>query len=139
MEIKEILIELCVAVITVVVPILTRYLILVIKNMAESAAADAEDVKVQGYILEIAQAITDAVSYTNQTYVDALKASGGFTKEAQLEALQKALDTAKASLSGSAVQFINEVYGDLTEYLTPKIEAAVRAQKLQTSPTGTTE
>ena len=127
---KEILTELLVAVITVCVPILANYAVKMIKNTAENAAADTEDIKIKGYIEEISNAISTAVSYTSQTYVDALKEAGTFTAEAQKEAFRKSLDTATSILSPAAMNFIDEVYGDFKEYITPMIEAEVRKQKV---------
>lgn len=81
------------------------------------------------------------VAATSQTYVDALKQAGKFDLEAQKEAAQKALTACLASISPAAQAFIEALYGDLTEYLTTKIEAEVRRQKiaLPSSTGGATE
>lgn len=126
---QEFLSTLLIAVITAAVPVITTYGISLIKKTAENAAAKTEDVKKQGYIREIADAITDAVAATSQTYVDALKTAGTFTKEAQAEAAKKSLTACIASISPAAQTFIESAYGDVTEYLTNKIEAEVRKQK----------
>lgn len=81
-------------------------------------------------VAEIAAAAADAVSMVSQTYVDALKAAGNFGEEAQKEALSRALAACLASLSQSAQEYISTTYGDINAYLTTKIEAEVRAQKL---------
>lgn len=127
---QELISDLLVAVVTVCVPIFTAYVVKAIQKAGENAAADTEDLKVRGYIEEITAAIAQAVSCTSQTYVDALKEKGKFTLEAQKEALQKSIETAKAILSPAALEFIDDVYGDFVEYITPKIEAEVRKQKL---------
>lgn len=126
---KELLLDLLLAVITVAVPVLTTYAVGYINKAKERAIANTEDTKRQGYIKEIADAISDAVSATSQTYVDALKNAGKFTKEAQEEAAQKALNACIASISPAATEFIEDAYGDVKEYLTNKIEAEVRKQK----------
>ncbi|MCD7805666.1 MAG: hypothetical protein LUH03_11105 [Oscillospiraceae bacterium] len=127
---QEFLTTLLTAVITAAIPIITAFAVKLIKNAADSAEANADSVTVQTYIAEISSAITAAVSATSQTYVDALKSAGSFTKEAQTEALQKSLTACIAALSPAVQSFIEDVYGDITEYLTTKIEAEVRAQKL---------
>lgn len=127
---QDLIRELLLAVATVCLPIITAYVVKAIKKFGDNAAADTEDLKISGYIDEITQAITQAVSATSQTYVDALKEKGEFTLEAQKEALQKSIETAKAILSPAALEFIDSVYGDFVEYVTPKIEAEVRKQKL---------
>lgn len=128
---QDLISDLLVAVVTVCVPIFTAYIVKAIQKAGDNAAADTEDIKVRGYIEEITAAITQAVSATSQTYVDALKENGEFTLEAQKEALQKSIETAKAILSPAALEFIDDVYGDFVEYVTPKIEAEVRKQKLE--------
>ena len=128
---QDLVSDLLVAVVTVCVPIFTAYIVKAIQKAGDNAAADTEDIKVRGYIEEITAAITQAVSATSQTYVDALKENGEFTLEAQKEALQKSIETAKSILSPAALEFIDDVYGDFVEYVTPKIEAEVRKQKLE--------
>lgn len=132
---KELLINLLLAVVTAAVPVLTTYAISYINKVKENAVADTDDIKAQGYIKEIAQAITDAVAATSQTYVDALKQAGTFTVEAQAEAAKKALTACLASISPAATAFIEAAYGDIKEYLTTKIEAEVRKQKLEAPAT----
>lgn len=126
---KEFLSTLLIAVVTAAVPVLTTYGIKLINKVAERAAANTDDIKKQGYIKEIADAITDAVAATNQTYVDALKKAGALTKEAQAEAMQKSLDACLASISPAARAFAEATYGDFVTYICNKIEAEVRKQK----------
>lgn len=128
---QDLINDLLVAVLTVCVPILTSYMVKAIQKAGDNAVADTENIKVQGYIEEITNAIAQAVSCTSQTYVDALKEKGEFTLEAQKEALLKSIETAEAILSPAALEFIDNVYGDFVEYVTPKIEAEVRKQKLE--------
>lgn len=128
---KELLFDLLLAVITAAIPALTAYALSYINKVKENAVADTYDIKKQGYIKEIANAISDAVAATSQTYVDALKQAGTFTKEAQAEAAQKALTACMASISPAATAFIEEAYGDLKAYLANKIEAEVRKQKVE--------
>ena len=129
----ELVNELLLAIVTACAPILVAYLVKAIQKFGENAAADTENLKIQGYIEEITKVITQAVSCTSQTYVDALKEKGEFTLEAQKEALQRSLDTVKQILSPAALEFINDVYGDFVEYVTPLIEAEVRKQKTSTT------
>lgn len=126
---QEFLTVLLKAVITATVPVVATYGIKLIRQAAENIAAKTEDAKAKGYIAEIAQAITDAVATTSQTYVDALKQNGAFTAAAQAQAAKKALSACIASISPAAQRFIESTYGDITEYLKNKIEAEVRRQK----------
>lgn len=131
---KELLFDLLLAVITAAVPVLTTFAVSYINKAKEKAIASTDSAKKQDYIKEIADAISDAVSATSQTYVDALKQSGKFTKEAQEEAAKKALSACLASISPAATDFIEDTYGDIKEYLTNKIEAEVRKQKNEVTP-----
>lgn len=103
---QEFLTTLLTAVITAAIPVVAAYLVSMIKKTGENAAADTDDIKTQSYIKEITDAISDAVAATSQTYVDALKQAGKFTKEAQAEAAKKALTACLASISPAAQKFI---------------------------------
>lgn len=126
---KEMLMQLLMAVIAAAVPVLTTFFVKFINQMKDNASASTDNTKWQWYIQEIAEAITAAVSATSQTYVDALKAAGKFDAEAQKEAARRALESALAAISPAAQAFIEQMYGDINEYLTTRIEAEVRKQK----------
>ena len=126
---QEFLKELFFAVITAAVPVLTAYIVVLIRKVGENAAANTENVKAKTYIMEAAEAIAAAVAATNQTYVDALKNAGKFDAEAQKQAAQKALAACLMSISPAAQELIERAYGDIREYLTTRIEAEVRKQK----------
>lgn len=105
--------------------------VLIVGGFAAKALNNLASINANNKLVkEIASAAADAVAMVSQTYVDALKAAGAFDKAAQEEALSRALAACLASLSASAQQYIEETYGDITAYLTTKIEAEVRAQKL---------
>lgn len=84
---------------------------------------------VQHCIQNAANAVFNAVSDVNQTYVDSLKESDKFDEAAQKRAFADALATAKKSLTTETILFIKETFGDVDAYLTPMIEAQVRSQK----------
>ena len=126
---QEFLKELFFAVITAAVPVLTAYIVVLIRKVGENAAANTESIQAKTYIMEAAEAIAAAVAATNQTYVDALKNAGKFDAEAQKQAAQKALAACLKSISPAAQEFIERAYGDIREYLTTRIEAEVRKQK----------
>ncbi len=81
-------------------------------------------------LVEIADAVADAVEAKFQTYVDEMKDKNLFDAEAQKKALQEAVKACIAMLSDRAKQYIEKVSGgDLEGYLTNKIEAEVHRQK----------
>ena len=126
---QEFLKEIFLAVITAAVPVLTAYIVVLIRKVGENAAANTESIQAKTYIMEAAEAIAAAVAATNQTYVDELKNAGKFDAEAQKQAAQKALAACLQSISPAAQEFIERAYGDIREYLTTRIEAEVRKQK----------
>lgn len=75
------------------------------------------------------ETIRDCVSATTQTYVDSLKKQGEFDEEAQKIAFQMTFDAVMKVLTDDAKEYLAYAYGDLTTYLTTKIEAEVKAQK----------
>ncbi len=126
---QEFLKDILMVVITAAVPVLTAYIVVLIRKVGENAVANTESVKAKVYITEATEAIAAAVAATNQTYVDALKNAGKFDVEAQKQAAEKALTACLSSISPAALRFIDSAYGDIKEYLTTRIEAEVRKQK----------
>ena len=69
--------------------------------------------------------ISNAVLATTQTYVESLKKQGKFDAEAQKIAFQQTYDAIMAVLTEESRKYITEAVGDLTTYVTTKIEAKV--------------
>ena len=67
--------------------------------------------------------ITNAVKYTYQSYVEGIKGTDQWTKEAQEKALQLALETAKKELTTNAVKYIENQHGDIDNYIKTLIES----------------
>ena len=126
MELLSKIFELC---IIPLIGILTSYLIAFIRMKKTELVNKTEDEKAQKYLDMIGETVIDCVLTTNQTYVDSLKAQGKFDVEAQKIAFQKTYDMVIKFLSAEAKDYITEVYGDITEYLTSKIEAQVNLSK----------
>jgi hypothetical protein len=78
---------------------------------------------------EVAEAVEDAVTAVNQTFVEELKSKNLFDKEKQEEAFERALEGTIDALSRETVDFINNTYGDINIWLIDKIEAAVSRNK----------
>lgn len=126
MELLSKIFELC---IIPLIGILTSYLITFIRMKKTELVNKTEDEKAQKYLDMIGETVIDCVLTTNQTYVDSLKAQDKFDAEAQKIAFQKTYDMVIKFLSAEAKDYITEVYGDITEYLTSKIEAQVNLSK----------
>ena len=129
----EFLTQLLQAVIAAAIPVCGAYLIKFLNQKSAQIAAETDSVEMKNLIEQVNDAVTKAVTYTTQTFVDSLKKNGIFDAEAQAEALQKSLDKTMALLSEvakSALEEIREKYGfearaivsmaEVTEYLYQK-------------------
>ena len=65
----------------------------------------------------------------SQTYVDALKNTGEFTKEAQVIAKEKAIDIATKLITEDGKKAVEEIYGDFSIWLSTTIESNVKKNK----------
>ena len=110
--------------------ILTAYLVKYIKVKSGEIQNKVDNDNADKYIVMLTDTISACVIATNQTYVEALKKENAFTKEAQQEAFQLTFDAVMAVLTEDAKKYLVSAYGDLTAYITNKIEAEVNANKL---------
>lgn len=128
---NEFLSTLLQAVLIAAVPVIAGAIIKGAQAGIRYLASKTDNETAKKYLADVDAAISTAVTYTSQTYVDALKKSGSFTKENQEEALKKAVEQAEKLLTAEARSFLEKAYGDLNAYLVSKIEAEVRVQKQQ--------
>lgn len=127
---SEFLTQLLQAVIIAAITVCASFLIRFLNQKSGQIAAETDSVELKNLLEQVTDAVTTAVTYTSQTFVDALKKDGLFDADAQKEALQKSLDKAVSLLSETAQSTLEEIYGNLNDYLTSKIEAEVRSQKI---------
>jgi len=116
----------------VVLPLLialSGYLVAYLRKKAAEAAANIENQTIRFYIEEANEIVLQAVEMLFQTYVDDLKKKGQFTKEAQLEAFNRAKDITLQLLTAEAREILIEIYGDLDLWIKTKIEQAVKQDK----------
>ena len=109
--------------------VLTAYAVKYIQAKSAEISTNQENIVVSKYIGLLADTITDCVIATNQTYVDALKEQNAFDEEAQLKAFKKTYEAVMAVLSEDAIEYLSHIYGDLSAYITARIEAEVKANK----------
>lgn len=110
--------------------ILTAYIIKYINVKSQEITNKVDNDTADKYIAMLADTITACVMATNQTYVEALKKQNAFTAEAQKEAFNLTYNAVMAVLTEDAKRYLTEVYGDLTTYITAKIEAEVNVSKI---------
>lgn len=81
--------------------------------------------KTNEMLTELNRIVTDAVKEVYQTYVEALKGTDGWTKEAQESALNKALAIVKANESPKLADWLNKHQSDAEAYIVSLIETAI--------------
>ncbi len=85
--------------------------------------------KGQALIKKATDIVLNAVRCVFQSYVEALKKSGGFDQKAQIYAFNLAKDIALKQLGDDAKNYIVHNYGDLEEWLKTEIEASINLLK----------
>lgn len=128
-QIKEILIEILITYAIIFVLIITKYIKNYLFEKAESEKVKTNSTIKKNFINEMEEAIADSVTFVNQTFVDSLKNQNKFSIENQKIAFTMALDTVLSIVSQDAVDFIEESYGDVTNWISTKIESAVNKNK----------
>lgn len=109
--------------------ILTAVAVKYMQAKAAEIATNQENTVVAKYITLLADTITDCVVATNQTYVNNLKDKNAFDEQAQAEAFRRTYESVMAVLSADAKEYLTHIYGDLSAYITNRIEAEVHANR----------
>ena len=110
--------------------VLTAFAIKFIKTKSTEIQNKVDNDTADKYIAMLADTISACVIATNQTYVEALKKDNAFTKEAQQEAFDLTFNAVMDVLTDEAREYLTALYGDLSAYITNKIEAEVNLNKL---------
>lgn len=109
--------------------VLTMYIVKFIQVKSAEITNKVDNDLADKYIQMAAVTIENCVIATNQTYVEALKAAGKFDAEAQKTAFNMTKNAVMAILSDEAKKYLESAVGDLNEYITQQIEAAVNVNK----------
>ena len=110
--------------------ILTAYFVKWVNAKSAEIQHKVDNDTADKYIAMLDDTICACVIATTQTYVEALKKDNAFTKEAQQEAFNLTFNAVMAVLTDEAKAYLSEIYGDLTAYITNKIEAEVSLNKI---------
>ncbi len=116
MDWKAIIIE----VIAAILAALGSWVLVKVKSLINTKIKDA---KIRALLDGAADVVSSVVKATYQTYVEAIKGTDAWTKDAQAHALQMATDSAKAKLSEEIKTYISENFGDVDLWLKEQIEA----------------
>lgn len=109
--------------------LLTAWLISFINTKRNQLVDKSKNDTMDKYINMLADTITNCVIATNQTYVENLKKDKMFTAEAQKEAFTMTYNAVMAILTDEAKDYLTKAYGDLSAYITQRIEAEVSLNK----------
>ena len=135
MDWNKILMDVLFLVITVVLPVITRYVVVLVNAKIAEKTAKLEDENLKKYIDAATQAVSLAVLTVQQTYTDAMKAAGKFDKEAAKIAKEMALEKAKSIITEESRKYVEMLYGDFESWIDQSIETLVRESKI-TMPEG---
>lgn len=130
MNTKEFIEQLLYLIATGILPILTYYIVTLLKVKIKDASESLGDERLEKYIESATDIIGSVVIEVNQTFVDSLKKSGKFTQEAAIEAKNLAVEKCKKLISEQSKNAITYVYNDFEEYLNTKIEELVNENKM---------
>ncbi len=134
MEFSEVLNYCLYIVLTVLLPVVAKYVVDLIKTKIKESTIIEEATKnenASNLVKDALSDVMDAVLYVNQTFVDSLKEKGQFTEEAWKEAKIKAYNAALLTISEESKKAINEIYGSFDKWLQLKIESSVNMAKKQ--------
>ena len=109
--------------------VLTMYIVKFIQVKSTEITNKVDNDLVDKYVAMLAVTIENCVIATNQTYVESLKQTGKFDAEAQKTAFNMTKNAVMAILSDEAKKYLESAVGDLNEYITQQIEAAVNVNK----------
>ena len=109
--------------------VLTVYIVKFIQMKTEELNSKSKNDILNKYLAMLSNTIIDCVVATNQTYVDSLKAQGKFDLEAQKVAFEMTYNAVIKVLSDDAKEYLTNIYGDLSVYITNMIEAEVNRSK----------
>ena len=107
---QETLLPMLNTVLVLLATLITVYAVRFLNTKIASLEELTENETAARYIDEVADAVATAVLFVGQTYVNALKAGNAFDKEAQKEALNKAIAAARTTLSMEATRFLESTH-----------------------------
>lgn len=130
MNTKEFIQQFLYLVATGILPLLTVYIVTLLKVKINEQSVQLENEVLENYINSAVDIIETVVIEINQTFVDSLKKSGLFTEESAIEAKNLALEKCKCLISDKSKEAIEVMYNDFEIYLNSKIEELVKENKM---------
>ena len=91
--------------------------------------AGVKDEKIRKILSGAKDIVFDGVKYTYQTYVEEIKGTTVWDKEAQAVAMKKTVDYVKGTLTQQAKDYIIANYGDLEAWIKQQAEVQINNAK----------
>lgn len=97
----------------------------VLAKVKDLIATKIKNEKARKLLTDATTVVANAVKATYQTYVEAIKGTNAWTKDAQEEALSLAATSARMQLSADVEKYINENFGDVENWVKEQIESTL--------------
>lgn len=124
-DLQNVLITIAIA----LLPVVSAYIIALLRKKTAELEQKIGNADLNQYVEIASDAISSAVAAITQTYVDGLKGTDGWTREAQQEAFVQAKTKALTIMGEAAREALTVLYGDADEWIETKIEQAVKWNK----------
>lgn len=122
MDWKQILTEIIISVLGIVLTAVSGYVMAWINSKIK-------DEKMKRILNEALQTVSNGVDFVYQTYVEGLKGTSLWDKNAMKEASSRAMEYVNANLTEEAKAFISKNGKDLAEWIKEQIEIAIKKSK----------
>ncbi len=109
-----------------IIPLLANMLIIACKRWIESQKEKMNIDKANFYLDRIEDLIYESIMHTSKTYVDMLKQSGMWNREAYGEAFNKTKQRILELTKEEGRDIIEEIYEDYEKYIEIKIEQILK-------------
>lgn len=126
---NEILKETILSVITLFTIILSGCITKIITLKINELSNKTKNEKKLEFLAWVNNIVVQCVDTTTQTYVESLKNSNSFDKDAQKEAFDKTMTNITNLLSDADTQILTNYVGDVSTWLTTAIESYIQESK----------
>ena len=122
MDWRQILTEIIISILGIVLTAVSGYVMAWISSKIK-------DEKMKRILNEALQTVSNGVDFVYQTYVEGLKGTSLWDKNAMKEASNRAMEYITANLTEDAKAFISKNGKDLAEWIKEQIEIAIQKSK----------
>lgn len=116
-------------IIAIIQLIIAPLMILIVKETIAYLRQKADSEKLAFYFARAEDAIYTTVEEIQQTFVDELKKTNRWDKDAAVQAYNLAVSKSKSLMSQAVYDMIDHAIGDANTWITAKIESAVHELK----------